>query len=53
MIGGVGAVALLIKKLLSAKPAKPELMGRADFSAELAVLKDHTHARFHSGQAFS
>ena len=43
MIGVVGAVALLMKKLLSVKPAKPEPMGRADFYAELAVLKDHIH----------
>ena len=44
VIGVVGAVALLMKKLLSSKPAKPEPMGRADFYAELAVLKDHIHA---------
>jgi hypothetical protein len=43
VIGVVGAVALLMKKLLSAKPAKPEPMGRADFYAELAALKDHIH----------
>ena len=44
VIGAVGAVALLMKKLLSSKPAKPEPMGRADFYAELAALKDHIHA---------
>ena len=44
MIGAVGAVALLMKKLLSSKPAKPEPMGRADFYAELAALKDQIHA---------
>ena len=44
VIGVVGAVALLMKKLLSSKPAKPEPMGRADFYAELAALKDHIHA---------
>ena len=44
VIGVVGAVALLMKKLLSAKPAKPEPMSRADFYAELAALKDHIHA---------
>jgi hypothetical protein len=43
VIGVVGAVALLMKKLLSSKPAKPEPMGRADFYAELAALKDHIH----------
>ena len=37
-------MALLMKKLLNGKPAKPEPMGRADFYAELAVLKDHIHA---------
>ncbi len=44
VIGVVGAVALLLKKLLSSKPAKAEPMGRADFYAELTVLKDHIHA---------
>ncbi|MCX6930871.1 MAG: hypothetical protein NT154_47865 [Verrucomicrobia bacterium] len=44
VIGVVGTVALLVKKLLSAKPAKPEPMGRADFYAELAALKDRIHA---------
>jgi hypothetical protein len=44
VIGAVGAVALLMKKLLSSKPAKPEPMGRADFYAELAALKDQIHA---------
>ena len=43
VIGAVGAVALLMKKLLSSKPAKPEPMGRADFYAELAALKDYIH----------
>jgi hypothetical protein len=41
-------VALLMKKLLSAKAAKPEPMGRADFYAELAALKDHIHAGHHT-----
>jgi hypothetical protein len=44
VIGAVGAVALLMKKLLSSKPAKPEPMSRADFYAELAALKDQIHA---------
>ena len=35
---------LLAKKLLGSKSGKPELMGRADFYAELAALKDHIHA---------
>jgi hypothetical protein len=42
--GAIGSALLLAKKLLSAKPAKPELMSRADFYAELAALKDHIHA---------
>ena len=44
VVGIVGAAALLMKKLLSSKPARPEPMSRADFYAELAALKDHIHA---------
>ena len=44
VIGVVGVVALLMKKLLSSRTAKPEPMGRADFYAKLATLKDHIHA---------
>jgi hypothetical protein len=40
----VGAALLLAKKLLTPKPAKPEPMSRADFYAELVVLKDQMHA---------
>ena len=42
--GAVGSALLLAKKLLSPKPAKPELMTRADFYAELVALKDQMHA---------
>ena len=42
-VGIFAAALLLAKKLLSSKPAKPEPMGRADFYAELAALKDHIH----------
>ena len=35
---------LLAKKVLTPKAAKPELMSRADFYAELLALKDHMHA---------
>jgi hypothetical protein len=42
--GAIGSALLLAKKLLSPKSAKPELMSRADFYAELAALKDHIHA---------
>jgi hypothetical protein len=44
VIGVVGSALLLAKKFLTPKAAKPEPMGRADFYAELAVLKDHMHA---------
>jgi hypothetical protein len=42
--GAIGSAFLLVRKLLSPKPAKPDLMSRADFYAELVVLKDHIHA---------
>ena len=42
--GAIGSALLLAKKLLTPKAAKPEPMSRADFYAELAVLKDHIHA---------
>jgi hypothetical protein len=41
--GAIGSALLLAKKALSPKSAKPELMGQADFYAELAALKDHIH----------
>ena len=41
--GAIGSALIVAKKLLSSKPAKPEPMGRADFYAELAALKDHIH----------
>ena len=43
VIGVVGSALLLAKKFLTPKAAKPEPMGRADFYAELAALKDHIH----------
>jgi hypothetical protein len=43
-LGVFAAALLLAKKLFSAKPDKPEPMGRADFYAELAALKDQIHA---------
>jgi hypothetical protein len=42
--GAASAAFLFAKKLLACKSAKPEPMGRADFYAELAALKDHMHA---------
>jgi hypothetical protein len=41
--GVIGSALLLAKKFLVPKAAKPELMSRADFYAELVVLKDHIH----------
>jgi hypothetical protein len=41
--GVIGSALILAKRLLTAKAAKPEPMGRADFYAELAVLKDQMH----------
>jgi hypothetical protein len=43
-IGVFGAAVLLAKRLLTQKAAKPELMSRADFYAELIALKDQMHA---------
>jgi hypothetical protein len=43
IIGAVGSALLLAKKFLTPKAAKPEPMGRADFYAELAALKDQIH----------
>jgi hypothetical protein len=43
VIGVIGSVLLLAKKFLTCKAPKPEPMGRADFYAELAALKDHIH----------
>jgi hypothetical protein len=44
VIGIIGSALLLAKKLLTPRAAKPEPMSRADFYAELVVLKDHIHA---------
>ena len=42
--GAIGSAFLLAKKFFTPKPAKPELLTRADFYAELAALKDQMHA---------
>jgi hypothetical protein len=42
--GVIGSTLLFAKKFLTPKAAKPELMSRADFYAELLTLKDHMHA---------
>ena len=43
-VGLFAAALLLAKKLLSPKAAKPEVLSRADFYAELVALKDQMHA---------
>jgi hypothetical protein len=42
-VGIMGSALLVAKRFFAAKPSKPEPMGRADFYAELAALKDHIH----------
>jgi hypothetical protein len=42
--GAVGSAFLLAKKLLSPKPAKPELMSRADFYAQMLDVREGLHA---------
>ncbi len=44
VFGAVGSAFLLAKKLLGPKPAKPELMSRADFYAEMLASRDRMHA---------
>jgi hypothetical protein len=43
-VGIMGSALLVAKRFFAAKPPKPEAMSRADFYAELVVLKDHIHA---------
>ena len=43
-VGIMGSALLVAKRLFAAKSPKPEPMSRADFYAELVVLKDHIHA---------
>jgi len=42
--GAVGSGFLLAKKLLGPRPAKPELMSRADFYAEMLEVRDRMQA---------
>ena len=42
--GAVGSAFLLAKKLLGPRPAKPELMSRADFYAEMLDVRDRMQA---------
>ena len=38
--GAIGSAFLLVKKLVSPKPAKPELVSRADFYAEMLATRE-------------
>jgi hypothetical protein len=42
--GAVGSAFLLVKKLLGPRPAKLELMSRADFYAEILDIRDRLQA---------
>ena len=42
--GAIGAAFLLVKKLLSPKPAKPEPVSRSDFYAEMLATRERLHA---------
>jgi hypothetical protein len=42
--GAFGSACLLAKKLLSPKPAKPELVSRAEFCAEMLASRERMHA---------
>ena len=44
VIGAVGSAFLLVKKLVSLKPAsKPELVSRAEFCAEMLATRERLH----------
>ena len=42
--GAIGSVFLLVKKLASPKPAKPEAVSRAEFCAEMLATRERLHA---------
>ena len=42
--GVIGSALLLAKRLLRSKGAKPELMSRADFLADMLVTRERIHA---------
>jgi hypothetical protein len=43
IIGAVGSAFLLVKKLASPKPAKPEHVSRAEFCAEMLSTRERFH----------
>ena len=42
--GAIGSAFVLAKKLLSPKPAKPDLLSRAEFYAEMLATRERLHA---------
>jgi hypothetical protein len=42
--GAVGSAFLLAKKLLGSRPAKPELMSRAEFLGEMLEMRERVHS---------
>jgi len=44
IIGSVGSAFLLLKKLVTPKPAKPEAISRAEFYAEMMGTRDRINA---------
>ena len=43
IIGAIGSAFLLVKKLLSPRPAKPEHVSRAEFCAEMLATRERFH----------
>jgi hypothetical protein len=43
IIGAIGSAFLLVKKLLSPKPPKPEHVSRAEFCAEMLATRERFH----------
>ena len=44
IVGAIGSALLLAKKVLNGKQAKPELMSRAEFLAEMLDLRERLNA---------
>jgi hypothetical protein len=44
ILGAIGSAFLLVKKLLSPKPAKPEHISRADFYTEMLATRERINA---------
>ena len=43
IIGAIGSAFLLVKKLASTKPSKPEAVSRAEFCAEMLATRERFH----------